>query len=151
EDTGLAWHDPAALTSYGDREPTEPWVWAGPERSVTGRTWGGCIEVLQWILTAGRLPQDPSGLDGGVRRLESSEELIPALEFGRITRSLGERGILAAVDAVVVARPPASTLEHRPDAGARAAYREEQRDVALTTVGRYNPDAVVVFGVPVGH
>ena len=30
EDIGKDWHDPAALTEYGDREPTEPWTWAGP-------------------------------------------------------------------------------------------------------------------------
>jgi muramoyltetrapeptide carboxypeptidase LdcA involved in peptidoglycan recycling len=107
--------------------------------------------VVQWLLTAGRFPADPSVLDGGVLLLESSEELIPASEFGRITRSLGERGLLAAVDAVVVARPPTSTHDHRPDAAARVAHRAAQRDAALEQIGRYNPEAVVVVGVPFGH
>jgi len=151
EDFGVRWEDPASLTSYGDREASEPWVWDGPARSVTGRTWGGSIEVLQWVLTAGRFPVDPSVLEGGVLLLESSEELIPAVEFGRITRSLGERGLLAAVDAVVVARPPASTYEHRASAPERAEHRARQRDAALDQVRRYNPDAVVVVGVPFGH
>jgi muramoyltetrapeptide carboxypeptidase LdcA involved in peptidoglycan recycling len=150
EDYGVDWQSPAALTSYGVRERTEPWTWAGPERVVTGPTWGGCIEVIQWILTAGRFPSDPSVLSGGVLLLEASEEIIPASEFGYITRSLGERGLLAAVDAVVVARPPASTLS-RPPAEERAAHRAAQRDVAIETIGRYNADAVVVFGVPFGH
>ncbi len=114
EDVGLRWEDPTALTSYGEREPTEPWTWAGPARSVTGQTWGGCIEVVQWILTAGRFPADPAVLDGGVLLLEASEDLIPATEFGYILRSLGERGLVSAVDAVVVARPPTSDLEVRP-------------------------------------
>lgn len=151
EDVGRDWQDPAALSEYGDREPTDPWTWAGPSRSVTGRTWGGCIEVVQWILTAGRFPHDPSVLDGGVLLLETSEELIPAREFGWILRALGERGLLAAVDAVVVARPPTSDFEVRPTAEQRAALRAEQRDVAIETVGRYHPDAVVVVGVPFGH
>ncbi len=151
EDIGKDWRDPAALTSYGDRESTEPWTWAGPARTVTGRTWGGCIDVVQWILTAGRFPADPAVLDGGVLLLESSEELIPAREFGWILRSLGERGVLEAVDAVVVARPPTSTFEVRPTAEQRAARRAEQRDVALETVQRYNSGAVVVVGVPFGH
>ncbi|WP_151081613.1 S66 family peptidase [Nocardioides cynanchi] len=151
EDFGRDWQDPAALTSYGDREPTEPWAWAGPPRSVTGPTWGGCIEVVQWILTAGRFADDAGVLRGGVLLLEASEELIPASEFGYILRSLGERGLVAAVDAVVVSRPPTSTREQRPDAGQRAARRAEQRDVAISTVARYNPDAVVVVGVPFGH
>jgi muramoyltetrapeptide carboxypeptidase LdcA involved in peptidoglycan recycling len=151
EDFGLDWKDPASLTSYNTREPTEPWTWAGPERSVTGRTWGGCIEVLQWILTAGRFPADPCVLDGGVLLLESSEDLIPASEFGYITRSLGERGLLAAVDAVVVSRPPTSTQADRPPAAERAAARAAQRDAAVEMIGRYNPEAVVAVGVPFGH
>jgi muramoyltetrapeptide carboxypeptidase LdcA involved in peptidoglycan recycling len=151
EDIGKDWKDPAALSEFGDREPTGPWTWAGPERSVTGRTWGGCVEVLQWLLTAGRFPADPSVLDGGVLLLETSEELIPAREFGWIVRSLGERGLLSAVDAVVVARPPTSDFDVRPTAEERAARRAEQRDVAIETVQRYNPDAVVVVGVPFGH
>jgi muramoyltetrapeptide carboxypeptidase LdcA involved in peptidoglycan recycling len=151
EDFGVDWKDPISLTSYGERERTEPWTWAGPQRSVTGSTWGGCIEVLQWILTVGRFPVDPSVLDGGVLLLESSEDLIPASEFGHITRSLGERGLLSAVDAVVVSRPPTSTHDHRPPAEARAMRRAEQRDVAVEVVARYNPDAVVVVGVPFGH
>lgn len=151
EDIGKDWADPLALTEYGDRVPTEPWAWAGPPRSVTGRTWGGCIEVVQWILTAGRFPSDPGLLGGGVLLLESSEELIPAREFGWILRSLGERGLLAAVDAVVVARPPTMTFSKRPTSDERAASRSEQRDVAIELIGRYNPEAVVCVGVPFGH
>ncbi|MBA2738194.1 MAG: LD-carboxypeptidase [Nocardioidaceae bacterium] len=151
EDIGKEWADPAALTEYGDREPTEPWSWAGPARTVTGRTWGGCIEVVQWILTAGRFPADPTVLDGGVLILETSEEIIPAQEFGWILRSLGERGLLAAVEAVIVARPPASNFEKQPSASQRAAHRAKQRDVAIEVVGYYNADAVVCVGVPFGH
>lgn len=151
EDLGKDWLDPSALTEYGDREPTGPWTWAGPERTVTGRTWGGCIEILQWILTAGRFPADPSVLDGGVLLLETSEELISAREFGWILRALGERGMLAAVDAVLVARAPVSGFEDRPTPHEREARRAEQRDVAMETVERYNPDAAVVVGVPFGH
>jgi muramoyltetrapeptide carboxypeptidase LdcA involved in peptidoglycan recycling len=151
EDFGKDWADPAALTDYGDREPTEPWTWAGPARSVTGRTWGGCAEVVHWVLAAGRFPSDPKVLEGGVLLLETSEELISAREFGRIVRCLGERGLLAAVDAVLVARPPASNFDTRPTAAQRSVYRAQQRDTALEVIGRYNPDAVVCVGVPFGH
>jgi muramoyltetrapeptide carboxypeptidase LdcA involved in peptidoglycan recycling len=151
EDIGHDWNDPRALLEFGEREPTEPWAWSGPSRSVTGRTWGGCIDVVQWILTAGRFPVDPSALEGGVLLLESSEDLIPAREFGWIVRSLGERGILAAVDAVVVARPPTSDFVTRPSAAERRAKRAEQRDVVMEVVHTYNPEAVVVVGPPFGH
>ena len=151
EDIGRDWNDPRALHEFGDRDPTEPWTWAGPARSVTGRTWGGCIEVVQWILTAGRFPADPAALDGGVLLLESSEELIPAREFGWIVRSLGERGILGDVDAVVVARPPTSDFAIRPSAAERRANRDAQRDTVIDTVHAYNPNAVIVVGPPFGH
>jgi muramoyltetrapeptide carboxypeptidase LdcA involved in peptidoglycan recycling len=151
EDFGKDWKSPAALTEFGEREPTEPWTWAGPARSVTGPSWGGCAEVVQWFLTAGRFPSDPAVLDGGVLLMETSEELISAREFSWILRSLGERGLLAAVDAVVVARPPTSNFAVRPSAAERAARRAEQRDAAIESVRSYNCDAVVVVGVPFGH
>ena len=151
EDLGLDWADPRALVSYGEREATEPWSWHGPARSVTGRTWGGCLEVIQWILTAGRFPFPADVLDGGVLLLETSEELLPAREVGMIVRSLGERGLLAAVDAVLVARPPVSDFTRRPAPEERRRLRERQRDVVVDLVGRYNPDAVVCVGIPFGH
>ncbi len=151
EDFGKDWADPAALTAFGDREPTEPWTWSGPARTVTGPSWGGCIEVIQWALTAGRFPPDPAVFDGGVLLLETSEEIIPTREFGWILRSLGERGLLAATDAVLVARPPASNLNRRPSTAKRAAHRAEQRDAASDILQQYNPDAVVCVGVPFGH
>jgi muramoyltetrapeptide carboxypeptidase LdcA involved in peptidoglycan recycling len=151
EDIGRDWADPAALTSYGDREPTEPWTWAGPARSVTGRTWGGCIDSLPYLLTAGRFPADPSVLAGGVLLLEASEDILPAREFGWILQALGERGLLAAADALLVARPPVTTFESRPPAEARAAHRAAQRDVAIDLMARYHPEAVVCVGVPFGH
>lgn len=143
EDFGKDWADPKALSEHGDRETTDPWTWAGPSKVATGRTWGGCIEVLQWILTAGRFPPEPAVVDGGVLLLESSEEVIPAREFGWILRSLGERGVLAAVDAVLVARPPASTRETQPRAADRTQYRAAQRDTTIDMVNAYNPEAVV--------
>lgn len=151
EDVGVDWADPRALTHFGQREPTEPWSWYGPSRRVTGNTWGGCLEVIEWILTAGRFPSSADVLRGGVLILETSEELLPARNVGRIVRSLGERGILAAVDAVLVARPPVSDLTHRPAAAQRARLREQQRDTVVEVVARYNPDAVICTGVPFGH
>jgi muramoyltetrapeptide carboxypeptidase LdcA involved in peptidoglycan recycling len=151
EDFGRLWDSPAALTEYGDRQPTEPWAWAGPQRTVTGPTWGGCIEVIQWALTAGRFPADPEVLRGAVLLLESSEDLIPAREFGWITRSLGERGLLEAVDAVLVGRAAASSLEDKRPLEKQAAHRAEQRDIAIETIQRYNPDAVICVGIPFGH
>jgi muramoyltetrapeptide carboxypeptidase LdcA involved in peptidoglycan recycling len=151
EDFGVDWGDPRALGSFGDREPTEPWSWHGPARAVTGRGWGGCIEVLQEVLTAGRFPFGPDVLDGGVLIIETSEELLPARTVGWIVRALGERGVLGAVGAVLVARPPVSDFTRRPPAAERARLRAEQRDVVVGLIEGYNPAAVVCVGIPFGH
>lgn len=151
EDHGRDWADPLALTEFGDREPTEPWTWVGPRHSVTGTTWGGCIEVIQRVIAAGRFDPDPAVLEGGLLLLESSENLIPAHEFRWILQSLGERGLLSAVDAVAVARPPASSFDLHPSASQRAEYRSAQKNIAIETIQQYNREAVICVGVPFGH
>jgi muramoyltetrapeptide carboxypeptidase LdcA involved in peptidoglycan recycling len=59
--------------------------------------------------------------------------------------------VIAAPDAVIVARPAASDLEGRRTSSERHAYRAEQRDCAIEIVHRYNPNAVVCLGPPFGH
>lgn len=107
--------------------------------------------MIQQILMAGQFPLDPDVLAGGVLLLETSEEIIPTSGFRRLLRALGERGILAAVDAILLARAPASDHERQPSAQARSAYRAEQRDAALELIEHYNPEAVVCIGIPFGH
>lgn len=150
EDVGRPWADPRALAEYGDRTATEEWTWAGPAERVEGRTWGGCLEVIDQLALADRLPS-AYDLRGGILLLETSEERPPASWVARWVRGLGERGILDAVAGVVVARPPVSDFEFRPAPDEAAALRAAQRDAVIETVARYNPDAVVCVGVPFGH
>ena len=151
EDFGLDWADPRALSEFGEREATEPWTWAGPSVSVTGRTWGGCLEVLDWIALADRMPANDD-LAGVILLLETSEELPTAETVRRWVRALGERGTLSVVGGVMVAAPAASALgTARPDADARAAWRAAQRDAVIEEVSAYNPQAVICVGPPFGH
>jgi muramoyltetrapeptide carboxypeptidase LdcA involved in peptidoglycan recycling len=150
EDFGKDWRDPKALTEFGERESTEPWAWAGPERIVSGRTWGGCLEVIDDLGLAGRLPQ-AEDLQGSLLLLETSELLPPADWVKRWVRALGERGILNAVHGVLVARAPSSNFDYRPEPDERARLRAAQRDAVIDVVTRYNPEAVVCIGVPFGH
>lgn len=83
--------------------------------------------------------------------LETSEELLPARNVGWIVRSLGERGILNSVDAVLLARPPVSDFIRRPDKTERARLRAEQATVVTEIISSYNAQAVVCVGVPFGH
>lgn len=151
EDFGVPWTDPRALNEFGAREPSEPWTWAGPAAAVEGRTWGGCLEVIDQLALADRMPPTEQ-LAGGILLLETSEELPSAEEVTRLVRALGERGVLEAVAGVLVARPPVSALGSLvPSADERARLRVAQRDAVVEQIARYNPDAVVCVGVPFGH
>ncbi|WP_312170724.1 LD-carboxypeptidase [Microbacterium sp.] len=150
EDVGRRWEDPRALAEYGDRIGTPEWTWAGPAVRVEGRTWGGCLEVIDQLALADRLP-DPETLRDNILLLETSEERPAASWVARWVRGLGERGILDAVAGVVVARPPVSDFEFHPSAEEADTLRAAQRDVVIETVARYNPEAVICVGVPFGH
>lgn len=151
EDFGRDWNDPRALVEFGERDATEPWTWAGPTRTVSGSTWGGCLEVIDWIALAGRMPANDD-LSGAILLLETSEDLPPERMVRWWVRALGERGVLAAVAGVLVARPPSSALgAPLPSAGERAAWRAAQRDAVIEEVLAYNPEAVICVGPPFGH
>lgn len=150
EDVGRRWADPRALSEYGERVATEEWTWSGPRVRVEGRTWGGCLEVIDQLALADRLPT-AYDLRGGILLLETSEERPSASWVARWVRGLGERGMLDAVAGVVVARPAVSDFEFLPSAAEADALRAAQRDAVIETVARYNPDAVVCVGVPFGH
>lgn len=151
EDFGWPWEDPRSLLDFGAREVTEPWTWAGPEKAVSGRSWGGCIEVIDQIALAGRMPH-VSDFDGAILLLETGGEAPSVTEVKRWVRALGERGVLGAVAGVLVARPPVSERHSPvPSAPERTRLREAQRDTVIEQIARYNPNAVVCVGVPFGH
>lgn len=151
EDFGIDWDDERALTEFGEREPVDEWVWAGRRANVTGRSWGGCLEVIVQIAVAGRMPS-VDDLDGVILLLETSEELPNANEVTRWVRALGERGALGAAAGVLVARPPVTSLSSPvPDIRARRDLRVAQQAAIVDQIARYNPDAVVCTGVPFGH
>lgn len=68
-----------------------------------------------------------------------------------IPRNAGERGVLAQFPAVIVGLAKAAHLERSPSEAERDRYRTDQRESVLTAFGRYNPDAMLVFGVDFGH
>jgi len=151
EDIGVPWTDPRSLSEFGARERTEPWTWGGGVEPRSGATWGGCLEVIDQLLVADRFPFTPDALEGSVLLLETSELLPPADWVTRVVRAMGERGLLQPLAAVLVARPPASSLEVTRSPEQRIAYRAAQRDAVMVELARYNPEAVVCIGPPFGH
>jgi muramoyltetrapeptide carboxypeptidase LdcA involved in peptidoglycan recycling len=144
------WADLANLEIEPELMPGEGWSWHGPRRVVEGRLWGGCLDVLTWILQAGRVAENEM-FAGGVLVLETSEEMPSAAEVGYLLRSMGERGLLERFAAILIGRPKAWDSETRQDLTARRAYAADQRAAVLGAVAVYNPDAVLVFDLDVGH
>ena len=146
------WADPATFATEPDTEPGEGWIWHGPERVVEGRSWGGNLEILSWMLMADReIARDPAAYEGEVLFLETSEELPSADEVFRILRNMGERGLLARFPAVLMGRAKAWSFQRPHDAEGRRRYVREQREAVLRALAAYAPDAVAVFDVDLGH
>lgn len=150
-DIGIAWDDPRALTDRPPDAVAQPWTWSGPARSVTGRTWGGNLEILHWNCAAGGWILPTDAYAGCVLLVETSEERPPPIEVYRMLRNLGERGILDVVSALVWARPPAGDHEVHPTETQVDALRTANRESVLRAVSDYNDDLVVVMDVDFGH
>ncbi|WP_155370507.1 S66 family peptidase [Catellatospora vulcania] len=160
------WHELTASADYTDEpndwadaslrdvpprmRPADGWAWEGPQRVVEGPLWGGCLEILSWLLQAGFVAP-PERFDGHVLVLETSEEMPSADEVFRTLRNMGERGMLGRFGAVLAGRPKAWHFDRRNTAGQKAAYRAEQRDAVRRAVAAYAPDAVLVFDLDIGH
>ncbi|HEX6871631.1 MAG TPA: S66 peptidase family protein [Micromonosporaceae bacterium] len=144
------WADPVASTTEPPMWPHEGWTWLNADRVVEAATWGGNLEIISWLLQAGFvLPNEH--FDGCVLVLETSEEMPPAVEVYRIMRNLGERGLLARFPALIMGRAKAWERNQRNSMDQRAQYRREQREAVLRAMAEYNPDALIVFDVDLGH
>ncbi|GIJ77387.1 Muramoyltetrapeptide carboxypeptidase LdcA (peptidoglycan recycling) [Micromonospora phaseoli] len=144
------WNDPGSLAVEPVMFPGAGWHWQGPATVVTGRTWGGNLEVLHWLLAADRVAPAES-LHGSIFLIETSEELPPAVEVYRMLRNLGERGLLAGFPAALVGRAKAWEFSRRLTPQEKTAYAGEQRAAVTRAFAEYAPDALLVFDVDFGH
>jgi muramoyltetrapeptide carboxypeptidase LdcA involved in peptidoglycan recycling len=147
----LDWNDPTLLGQPAPTIAAPGWSWHQPDRVVTAPTWGGNLEILHWNLAANRWIRPVDDYAGCVFLLETSEEMPSATEVFRMLRNAGERGLLAQFPAVLVGTAKASSLDRRTNAEERQRYRAEQREAILHAFDRYNPDAMIVFNVDLGH
>ncbi len=151
-DVDLPWEDPATFAQEPPTEPGSGWYWHRPERVVEGRSWGGELEIVSWLLMADReVARDLSAYDGCVLFLETCEELIGAEQVFRILRNMGERGMLHRFPALLMGRAKAWSFTRPQDADQKAAHAREQREAVLRALGMYAPDTMAVFDVDLGH
>jgi muramoyltetrapeptide carboxypeptidase LdcA involved in peptidoglycan recycling len=115
---------------------------------VTGRLWGGNIEVLTWLLAADKVAAPPPG---AIFFTETSEDMPPATEVYYMLRNLGERGWLSDVPAILMGRPKCWERTNQLSPEAKQTYADDQRAAVLRAAGEYAPDAVVVLDLDIGH
>lgn len=145
------WADPATLEAQPEMVDNPGWQWHGGNVAVEGRTWGGNLEITELQLVADRYTPPVSTLAGGVLLLETSEELPSPSMVRRTLLGMGERGLLSAVDGVLLGRVKVQSHEEARTPDERREYRTAVRDAVVETVGAYNPTAPVVCGVDFGH
>ncbi|MFE5943708.1 S66 peptidase family protein [Streptomyces sp. NPDC056480] len=150
-DVNGRWETPETFAREPVMEPGEGWFWHNADRVVTGAGWGGCLEILAWMLMADREILPVEEYDGQVLFLETSEEMPGADEVYRILRNMGERGLLRRFPAVLMARAKSWSFEQPLEAPARAAYRKAQREAVLRALSEYAPETMAVFDVGFGH
>lgn len=102
-------HELGVVETELELEPCEGWTWHNADRVVEGASWGGNLETLGRLLTAGRIGSSER-FAGHVLFVETSEELPSAGEVYRTLRDMGERGLLRQFPAVLVGRPKAWSL-----------------------------------------
>ncbi|WP_406479084.1 S66 peptidase family protein [Streptomyces sp. NBC_01615] len=151
-DVSRDWADPATFDAEPETRPGAGWTWVNADRVVEGRSWGGCLEIVGWMLMADReISHDLTEYDGGVLFLETSEEMPSAPEVFRTLRNMGERGLLQRFSALLMGRARTWSFErpNSPEEGAR--YAAEQREAVLRAMRAYAPGTTIVFDVDLGH
>ncbi len=143
------WVDASQLASEPPLFPGTGWTWNGSE-PVSGRLWGGCLEILDWQLSVNRWMLPVDSYDG-VLFLETSEEMPTSEQVYRILRNLGERGLLERFDAVLWGRPKSWSLEQHTSPAEAVAYVTGQYLAVDRALAEYNPAVVVVKGLDIGH
>jgi len=145
------WEDPASLDVELPMRPGSGWTWAGEQCAVTGPSWGGCLEILDLQLRAGRYLLAPEAYAGCVLLLETSEEMPGAEYVYRVLLGMGERGMVKQFAAVVVGTPKAWDREVGQSVAQRIQFAADQRAAIMRALSEYNPGVPMVFGLDFGH
>ncbi len=150
-DYDLNWEDPQNLTKTRLLYKSDGWHWHNHEnKTVEGRLWGGCLEVLDLHLSVHRYLPALDQLDGSVLYLETSEEMPTEGFIYRFLAALGELGILHKLKAVLFGRPKAQFCGKLPSEG-REIFIANQQQAVKRALKDYNCDLLVIFNLNFGH
>lgn len=149
-EVGLDWSDKSNLEKIREYNETPGWMWDG-NIDVEGVTWGGCLESIDEMLRHDIEIPSLKDFERIVLFIETSEE-IPTHDYVyRVTRALGERGILRKVKGFLVGRPKAWEFHKPQTLEERNEYRDKQFETIKDTFRRYNKESPIVGNIDFGH
>src|SRR5262245_21322872 len=149
-DEPIQWTERERFAEEPPMQPSDGWSWLNPDSVVQAPTWGGNLEIISWLLQAGRVGPSPD-YQGQVLVLETSEEMPPAEEVYRMLRNMGERNLLQQFPAFLMGRAKTWERGRDRDWEIRRAYTRDQRAAVERAITEYHPRAMVVFDVDLGH
>lgn len=147
---GLNWDDASLLKTRRVYEPSDGWHWDG-NQNAEGLLWGGCVESIDEMLRHNAPIPTLEQFATIVLMLETSEEIPTAEYVFRVMRALGERGILARIQGVLVGRAKAWEFDKQRTSEEKEAYRIKQREIILKAIRAYNADVPIVQNLNFGH
>ena len=111
-------------------------------KTVAGRLWGGCLEVLEFLKGTDYWPE-PGFWDDTILFLETSEEKPPPRWVGYFLRNYGLQGVLGRIRALLIGRAKDYTAEEN----------EKLRRIVKTVVAEEfgEPDLPVIMDMDFGH
>ncbi len=99
------WGDRSRLGQVNGSQPNSTgWKWLQGRGAVTGRLWGGCIEVLEFLKGTDYWP-DRSFWNERIVFFESSEAKPSVQQIVYILRNYGVAGVFERASAILYARP----------------------------------------------
>lgn len=150
-DADLDWNDKKNLSKKRTMYPSSGWIWHNwSNESITGRLWGGCLEVLDLHLSVNRYLPASQHLNNTVLFMETSEEMPTEGFVYRFIAALGELNLLKKFKAILVAYPKAQFCDKLPPGG-RENYILQQQEAIKSALKDYKTDIPIIFNMNFGH
>lgn len=147
---GLNWKDETLLAAKRTYEKNVGWIWDAPT-DCKGVSWGGCLESIDDMLRNNVPIPSLEEFKNVVLLLETSEEIPSHGYVRRVIRALGERGVLANIQGILVGRPKAWEFDKPFTKEDRIVYVEGQQEIIVETVRGYNRNIPIVQNMNFGH
>lgn len=149
-DQGFDWNDSSLLAIKRSHWPNSGHLFNGI-KDGTGLLWGGCLESIDEMLRHDVPIPTLTQFEHIILMLETSEEIPSSDYVFRVLRALGERGILARVQGVLMGRAKAWEFDKPHTFEQKVAYCQQQQETVQAVVRQYNQTIPLVQNMNFGH